>query len=101
MRRNGSTAVDWGNFCRDVCKKSNDRDLSAIGGVDNSGIPIIVDIDELLLFHRKYNRGQLCPNHCVFGGIERESHKCFLVEVPDCTAATLEALILRYIRHNE
>ena len=33
----------------------------------------------------------------MFGGIERESHKCFLVEVSNRTAATLNAFILRYI----
>ena len=81
MRRDGNTSVDWGNFCRDMCKKSNDRDLSAIGGIESSGTPIIVEIDELLFFHRKYNRCLLHPNHWVFGGIERESHKCFLVKV--------------------
>ena len=74
MRRDGNISVDWGNFCRDVCKKSNDRDL-LIGRVDSSGTPIIVEIDESLFFHRKCNRGQLRPNHWVFGGTERESHK--------------------------
>jgi len=33
----------------------------------------------------------------VFGGIERGTGKCFLTEVPDRTAATLQPLIQRYI----
>ena len=32
-------------------KKSNDSDLSAIGGVDSSGTPIIVERDKSLFFH--------------------------------------------------
>ena len=33
----------------------------------------------------------------MFGGIERGTGKCFLTEVPDRTAATLQPLIQRYI----
>jgi len=35
--------------------------------------------------------------HWVFGGIERDSGKCFLIEVPDRCAATLQPLIEQYI----
>ena len=56
-----------------------------------------MEIDESKYFHRKYHRGQYRDGHWVFGGIERVSGKCFLVEVPDRTAATLEPLIQRYI----
>ena len=72
IRTDGNTKVDWANFCRTVRK--------------------------VLFFHRKYNRGQVRPNHWVLGGIERELHKCFLFVVANCRVATLEALILRYIR---
>ena len=90
------TAVDWANFCREECLASNLRNTARIGGVDSSGTPIIVEIDESF-FHRKYNRGQLHTSHWVFGGIERYSNKCFLVQVADHTAAKLEAEIWRYI----
>ena len=33
----------------------------------------------------------------MFGGVERESGKCFLVEVPDRRAVTLQALIEEHI----
>ncbi|KAL8579613.1 hypothetical protein ACOMHN_025566 [Nucella lapillus] len=64
-----------------------------IGGLDDNGVPVIVEIDESKYFHRKYHRGQWRDGHWVFGGIERESGKCFLTEVPDCRRATLEPLI--------
>jgi hypothetical protein len=40
--------------------------------------------------------GQWREGHWVFGGIERNSGKCFLVEVPDRTEATLLGIIERY-----
>jgi hypothetical protein len=35
--------------------------------------------------------------HWVFGGIKRETGKCFVVEVENQNAATLEAIILQYV----
>ena len=40
---------------------------------------------------------EVIANHWVFDGVERQTGKCFLVEVPDCTAATLQPLIEQYI----
>lgn len=58
---------------------------------------IVVKIDGSKYFHRIYHRGQWRKVHWVFGGIERQSGKCFLIEVLDQTAATLEALTERLI----
>jgi hypothetical protein len=57
----------------------------------------VVEINESKFFHRKYHRGQWRAGHWVFGGIERYTKKCFLVEVPDRTAETLSNLIQRYV----
>ena len=91
------TLVDWGNFCRDVCEVYLETNSTIIGGVNADGAPIVVEIDESKFFHRKYQSGQWRPGHWVFGGVERESSKCFLVEVPDWTAQTLKNLIERFI----
>jgi hypothetical protein len=40
------------------------------------------------------NRGQWREGHWVFGGVERNSEKYFLVEVPDRTEVTLLGIIL-------
>ncbi|XP_047127811.1 uncharacterized protein LOC124808650 [Hydra vulgaris] len=70
---------------------------SVIGGINADGTPIVIEIDESKFFHRKYHRGQWRPGRWVFGGIERVSRKCFLVEVPDRTAESLQNAILEFI----
>ncbi|KAK9709876.1 hypothetical protein QE152_g26375 [Popillia japonica] len=57
----------------------------------------VVEIDESKFFHRKYHRGQWREGHWVFGGIERGSGKCFLVEVADRAAETLLTEIRRFL----
>src|SRR3954465_8321067 len=79
------------------CQKYINRHSAEIGGMDEGGEAIVVEIDESKYFHRKYHRGQWRDGHWVFGGIERGTGNCFLVEVPDRSAATLEPLIERYI----
>ena len=54
----------------------------------------------LLSFIRlgKYHRGKKVEGQWVFGGVERESGKCFLVPVMDRTAVTLMDLIFKWIK---
>jgi transposase-like protein len=52
-----------------------------------------VEIDESKFGRRKYHRGHPVRGQWVFGGVERESGRLFLVPVPDRTADTLEAII--------
>ncbi|KAK6993536.1 hypothetical protein BgiMline_010089 [Biomphalaria glabrata] len=96
-RVNKSIVTDWCNFMREECDKSNVRHATQIGGVDEDFNPIVVEIDETKYFHRKYHRGQWREGHWVFGGIERGSGRCFMVEVPDRSAQTLENLIIQHI----
>lgn len=91
------TVVDWCNFMREECAVWLENNPDEVGGFDNNGESLVVEIDESKYFHRKYHRGQWHDGHWVFGGIERGSGKCFLVEVANRTAATLEPLIQRYI----
>uniref|UniRef100_A0A0L8GEG9 ISXO2-like transposase domain-containing protein n=1 Tax=Octopus bimaculoides TaxID=37653 RepID=A0A0L8GEG9_OCTBM len=92
-----TSVVDWSNFCREVCDEWLRQNPMEIGGVDNNGQPLVVEIDESKFFHRKYHRGLWRPGHWVFGGVERDSGKCFLVEVPDRTEQTLSEMIQRWI----
>ena len=91
-----NTIPDWFNFCREDIGRYLDRHGTEIGGTDLNNEPV-VEIDELKYFNRKYDRGAWHPGNWVFGGIERVSRKCFLMEVPDRTAQTLEAAILDHI----
>jgi len=68
-----------------------------IGGMDDNGDAIEVEIDESKFFYRKYHRGLWRPGHWVFGAVERVSGKCFLVEVLDRRAPTLENLLVQYV----
>jgi transposase-like protein len=57
-----------------------------------------VEIDESLFGKRKHNRGQRKDNgQWVFGGVERDSGKCFLVPVEKRDAGTLLPIIFKYI----
>jgi len=52
-----------------------------------------VEIDESKFGWRKYNRGHRVKEQWVFGSVEFESGKTFLVPVTDTTADTLMAVI--------
>jgi hypothetical protein len=52
-----------------------------------------VDIDESIFDRRKYNRVHPVKGESVFGGVESESGRTFLVPLPDTTIDTLMAVI--------
>ena len=68
--------MDWYNFVRNICVEYFLAHPAVIGGPG-----IEVKIDESKFGKRKYNRGRIMDGHWVFGGIERGSKECFLVEV--------------------
>jgi hypothetical protein len=88
--------VDSTSFCREICEQHLMDHPMQIGGLDQNDMSVVVEIDASKFFHRKYkyNRGQWREGHWVFGGVERNSEKCFLVEVPDRTEVTLLGIIL-------
>ena len=87
------TAVDWYNFIRDICAQYF-IDHPAITG----GPGVEVEIDESKFGKRKYNRGRQVEGQWVFGGTERITGECFLVEVKHRDTATLLPLIQHHIR---
>jgi transposase-like protein len=56
-----------------------------------------VEMDDSKFGRRKCNRGHKVKGQWVFGDVERESGKAFLVPVPDRTADTLMAVISDWI----
>ena len=66
------TLVDWTNFIRDICAEDTRRQQAQVGGFDNAGQPIIVEIEESYFHSRKYQRGRIMNGLWVFGAVERE-----------------------------
>ena len=78
------TIADWGMFCRETLL------VYLLGCSEKVGSPNkTVEIDECKFGRRKYNRGRPVKGHWVFGGVERESGRTFLVPVPDRIPYTL------------
>lgn len=58
------------------------------------GVGKVVQIDESKVGKRKYHRGHRVEGQWVFGGIEEDSRRCFMVPVEDRSEATLLRLSL-------
>ncbi|KAG1446593.1 hypothetical protein G6F56_009520 [Rhizopus delemar] len=70
-----------------------------IGEYDNSVSLIVVKIDESKFGKNKNHRGHLVRGAWVVGGVERTpERKCFLVVVNDRNTATMDHLLLRYVK---
>ena len=91
-----STVIDYYNYCREVCVVSLAENIEQIGGPGK-----IVEIDESKFFKRKYNRGRLLGSQqdgWVFGGIQRDNKKIFMVRVPRRNKETLLPIIHKFIK---
>ena len=87
-----STGVDWDSFCREVCEITLFENSERIGGEGKT-----VQIDESKFGKRKYHRGHCVEGQWVFGGIENDSRKCFLVAMEKRDEATLLPIIQQWI----
>ena len=87
-----NTGVDWDSFCREVCK------ITLLGNCEKLGRNgKVVQIDESKFDKRKYHRGHHVEGQWVFGGIEQDSRKCFLVPVEKWDEQTLLPIIQKWI----
>ena len=88
------TIVDWYNYAREICLTILEkRSDNVIGGPGKT-----VEIDESKFGKRKYHKGRKVDGVWVFGGIERDSKKCFFTCVADRTANTLVFIIKDHIK---
>ena len=79
-------------FCRKLCEVTLFEKREKLGGSGK-----VIQIDELKIGKRKYHHGHVVEGQWVFGGIEEESRKCFIVTVEDTTEATLISHIQEWI----
>ena len=85
--------MDWYNFVRDICAEYFLAHPAVIGGPG-----VEVEIDESNFGRESITMAELWMDTGVFGGIERGSGECFLVEVEKRDAATLLPLISQHVR---
>ncbi|XP_053209264.1 uncharacterized protein LOC128393164 [Panonychus citri] len=94
---NKNTIVDYFQFCREVALDVLIDLGEIIGGEDRH-----VEIDESVLFKRKYRKGRLLANQSkqvwVVGGIERETGHCFVEIAPNRKMPTLDEIIQRKVQ---
>ena len=79
-------------FCRETWEVTIQRNSEKLGGEGK-----VVQIDESKVGKRKYHRGYRVEGQWVFGGIEEDSRRCFLVAVEDRSKATLLPIIQDWI----
>ena len=92
LHPNNNTVVQWFSYLRGATSNHLLRNPMQIGGPGR-----VVEIDELVIAHRKYHCGHRVPAHWAFGGINPVSNLGFLVLVDDRSAATLLPLIQQFI----
>jgi hypothetical protein len=82
------TAVDRDSFCRKTWEVTLFERANKIGGPGKT-----IQIDESKFGKRKYHRGHKLEGQWVFGGIEKESRRRFMVAVEKCAQEALLPLI--------
>lgn len=90
-RVSSSTVISWYHYCREVVEDYCYRNKSMLGGKD-----VVVEIDEKKYGRKKIKKEVSIPRW-VFGGVEKDSGKIFLVTVDDRSEETLLAVIKDWI----
>jgi len=97
------TAAHWYRFFRQMCSQMIDNKANGegilLGGKDDDGVPIVVEIDESKFARRKYNRGRRVKGSWVIGMVERTvKRRCVMIVVEKRDATVCTGLIRQYIR---
>ncbi|GFX77756.1 DDE_Tnp_IS1595 domain-containing protein [Trichonephila clavipes] len=87
-----ATLADWRHFVHEQVLDHVELTSSKIGGVGK-----VVEVDESKFGKRKFHKGRHVEGQWVFGGVERDSGKLFLVAVHDRTQRTLMQIIMEWI----
>ncbi|XP_011705455.1 PREDICTED: uncharacterized protein LOC105460657, partial [Wasmannia auropunctata] len=87
-----NTAVDWINFCRELLAQWITNNQEQIGGLNK-----IVEIDKAKFGRRKHYRGRLITGQWLFGTIEHDTGRFFVIPVENRSEKTLTSIIRRLI----
>lgn len=89
-----NTAVDFYNFCREVCRVVDTHDQVQIGGPGD-----VVEVDESHLFTPKFHRGRPMRRRGILllGGVSRLTNKRFAVRIASRDRNTIWPLMQLHI----
>jgi len=96
-----ATASAWYKFFRQMVSQMLDHDSedNMLGGYDEDGNPIIVEVDETKMGKRKYNKGRRVSASWVIGMVERTlQRKTAWVVVEKRNASVCTAVIRKFIK---
>ncbi|KFM72405.1 hypothetical protein X975_25370, partial [Stegodyphus mimosarum] len=88
-----NTLANWRQFINKTILDYIELSTEKIGGIEK-----IVEIDESKFGKRKYTRGHAVERQWVFGGVERESGKLFLVALHNRSEKTLLGIIKEWLK---
>ncbi|CEF61708.1 Transposase, ISXO2-like domain-containing protein [Strongyloides ratti] len=86
------TTVNWNTLLKKVCLFMEKKDKNKIGGKG-----FTVEVNETLFPRRKNHAGRMLGQQWCFGGICRETKKCFVEPVADRTSETLMKVLKRKV----
>ncbi|XP_076635492.1 uncharacterized protein LOC143348781 [Colletes latitarsis] len=92
LELNKNTVSQWNYFMKQVMADWLQNSCEILGGPDK-----VVEIDESKFGRRKYHRGHRVEGQWVFGGVERESGKVFLVPVESRDTESLLSVIKQWV----
>ncbi|GFT94483.1 DDE_Tnp_IS1595 domain-containing protein [Trichonephila clavipes] len=87
-----ATLADWRRFVHEQVLDHVELTSSKIGGVGK-----VVEVDESKFGKRKYHKGRSEEGQWVFGGVQCDSGKLFLMAVHDRNQRTLMEIIMEWI----
>ncbi|KAH9587098.1 hypothetical protein MS3_00000033 [Schistosoma haematobium] len=88
-----TSAVQWYEYCRDICASKMTRLCQSFGGVE-----CIVEIDKTIVRKRKYNRGRSIKEEWVLGIYDRSTQKGHFQRVRNRRANTIIPIIQEYVQ---
>jgi transposase-like protein len=91
------TIVNYNNYFRKECYEWFHTTDQMLGGFDDDGQSVFVEMDESYFLRRKYHRGQRRRGQWVVGLVERGSGRCWLEVVARRDAPTLERIISDHV----
>lgn len=93
LKLNKKTVCEKCKIFREICVEAIENETGMLGGFNENGDLIDVEVDESCFFTRKYNRGRLGSSQWVFGIFERGSRKVYLVPIERRDSYTLLRII--------